>query len=78
MGLNILIYLFIYLSIGAPLSGKLPFVLQRSPIMLLRLTHTSGLSYGCGFGEVPSDATEAPYAECCFDVTLKLLQRLFL
>ena len=27
-----------------------------------RLTHTSGLSYGCGFGESPSDATEEGYA----------------
>ena len=29
----------------------------------LRLTHTSGLSYGCGFGEEPSDATETGYAK---------------
>lgn len=27
------------------------------------LTHTSGLSYGCGFGEEPSDATETGYAK---------------
>lgn len=27
------------------------------------LTHTSGLSYGCGFGEEPSDATERGYAK---------------
>ncbi|CAK9117901.1 unnamed protein product [Durusdinium trenchii] len=45
---------------------------EKKPSMLIKpkramrmqhlLTHTSGLSYGCGFGESPSDATEEGYA----------------
>ena len=33
-----------------------------------RMTHTSGLSYGCGFGEDPSDATEQGYANLLGEV----------
>ena len=45
----------------------IPYITQPTKgffiAQLLRLTHTSGLSYGCGFGEEPSDATERGYAK---------------
>lgn len=41
---------------------------KRTMRMHHLLTHTSGLSYGSGFGEVPSDATEEGYAKLMGDV----------
>ncbi|CAE7881698.1 unnamed protein product, partial [Symbiodinium sp. KB8] len=41
---------------------------KRTMRMHHLLTHTSGLSYGSGFGEVPSDATEKGYAKLMGDV----------
>ena len=43
--------------------GMFRLIKWPSNSQLLRLTHTSGLSYGCGFGEEPSDATERGYAK---------------
>lgn len=45
-----------------PSQNKNPNAFQVPP-QLPRLTHTSGLSYGVGFGEEPSDATETGYAK---------------
>ncbi|CAE7399438.1 unnamed protein product [Symbiodinium sp. CCMP2456] len=41
---------------------------KRTMRMHHLLTHTSGLSYGSGFGEVPGDATEEGYAKLMGDV----------